>query len=153
MKRDSGDIKTLAKSFWAKVNVTGPKSCWIWTASKTQQGYGRIGNLRAHRLSWMLKYGSIPKGLDCCHTCDNEACVNPVHLFIGTRSDNVNDSVAKGRWNRPLGEKHPFAKLIPLQVLEIRQSSLSQRRLASKFNVSRAVIRQVLDNRAWKWVT
>jgi len=69
-------------------------------------GYGRftIGKriFGAHRLSYMLAYGSIPDGLFVCHRCDNPPCVRPEHLFLGTPIDNIKDSLAKGR---PFGKR------------------------------------------------
>ncbi len=157
MRRPRGlGRKSLLERFWAKVDKSDPLGCWLWLGARAGTGcYGVIWDgrqKRAHRVIWEMVNGPIPIGFEICHHCDNASCVNPAHLFCGTRSDNINDCVKKGRFNRPLGEKHPFAKLIPIQVLEIRQSLLSQRSLANSFGVSRAVIRQVLDKRAWKWV-
>ncbi len=85
--------------FWSKVNKTD--NCWNWLACKTKDGYGRIfikdKVLLAHRVSWAIHDGQIPKGLQVLHRCDNPSCVNPAHLFLGTVSDNMRDSVAKGR--------------------------------------------------------
>ncbi len=157
MRRPRGlGIKSLSERFWTKVDKSDPLGCWIWLGGRAGTGnYGVIWDgrqKRAHRASWEMVNGPIPIGFQICHHCDNPSCVNPAHLFCGTRSDNANDSVSKGRWNRPLGENHHLAKLIPIQVLEIRQRLLSVNRLANKFGVSRSVIRQVLDNKAWKWV-
>ena len=94
-------IMNVKERFWKKVNKT--ETCWLWTAA-TRAGYGafKIGKKieGAHRVAYKLFNGDIGDKL-VCHSCDNKLCVNPEHLFIGTYSDNLNDSYDKGRkiWN------------------------------------------------------
>ena len=91
-----------------------------------------------------------PTGFNVCHHCDNRFCVNPAHLFLGTQSDNINDSVDKGRWYIPIGEKNGRAKLTYTQVEEIRSSALSMAKLAVKYGVSRWTIWNIRKNVSWK---
>jgi hypothetical protein len=75
--------------------------CWNWTGALSDKGYGRFmldgRNSHAHRVAYMLWVGEIPEGLSVCHKCDNPRCVRPQHLFVGSNSDNQQDSVSKGR--------------------------------------------------------
>ena len=93
--------------FEAKVSRCPISGCHLWTAAVDQRGYGRFGfrphgekNYRAvaaSRVAWELYVGPVPKGMEVCHHCENPACVNPEHLFLGTHKDNMNDRDRKGR--------------------------------------------------------
>lgn len=87
--------------FWVKVERGGEDACWQWLARKHEGGYGDFrlggGHVRAHRFSYELAHGAIPKGMFVLHRCDNPGCVNPSHLFLGTFEDNSSDMVSKGR--------------------------------------------------------
>ena len=113
--------KTLEEFFWAR--VVKSDNCWEWTGKKQSSGHGQVilhrgaKQLGAHRVSWEIHNGSIPKGMYVCHKCDNPSCMNPDHLFIGTNLDNIKDMWAKGRGKPPPDVKssrtecpkgHPF---------------------------------------------
>lgn len=148
-----------AERFWAKVNKAS--ECWVWTGSLKRNGYGSLSVANhkkyAHRISWELAHGKIPDGLKVLHHCDNRACVNPGHLFLGTDADNAHDRMSKGRpqgrqkypQRYPYGSRVPTAKLTEAQVEEIRsryriaQTSLS--RLAYKYGTSISTIKRIID--------
>ena len=130
-----------------------PKAgCWEWTAAKSKGGYGQIrsrhGLHYAHRTSFELHFGPIPAGMFVCHRCDNRACINPEHLFVGTNAENVADKVAKGR--QPRGSNQSGAKLNEADVLAIRAASgVRQRDLAARYNVDQGLISQIRAGKKW----
>jgi len=145
--------------FWAKVDKT--KTCWLWTATSDSHGYGKlqVGTFKkprltsAHRFSYELEYGPLPKGKHVLHHCDVKLCVRPDHLFSGTSQDNMSDKVAKGRQTR--GENHPFAKLTSQQVREIRSLGdiAAPGKLAKRYGVSYFTIRNVLTGKTYQDVS
>ena len=115
------------QEFWQNVDRRGPDDCWLWLGKLTDDGYGSFtATLRgkqvwkAHRYSWLLNVGEIPGKRLVCHSCDNPACVNPDHLWLGTHKQNQLDMQIKGRQVR--GRKHGSVKLTEEQVLEAYHS-------------------------------
>lgn len=142
----------VAKRFWPKVNKRGRKQCWLWQAGKNKRGYGQIKINRkqcgAHRVLWEMLHGPIADGLEVCHTCDIPACVNPNHLFLGTRDDNMRDRDNKGRTLSR--EHHPMSKLTEVDVRWIRSSLLPHKVVAKQFGVSDVLIGKIRRNELWK---
>lgn len=104
--------------FWSYIEKLGPTDCWLWTGSKTADGYGhhtirngrKFFGMRVHRVAWFLTHGQIPDGMNVLHKCDVRACANPAHLFLGTCKDNSEDMVNKGRQSS--GDAH-YARTQP----------------------------------------
>ena len=162
------------KRFWSKVDKTSnPNGCWEWTASITR-GYGRFSlthskPIQAHRYSWIIHFGNIPDNLCVLHKCDNQLCVNPDHLFLGTHKDNTQDMIKKQR--HQFGNNH-YYKRIPNkilkgcqigtsiftneQILEIRQKYIpykySAPMLAKEYRVHLRTITRILRHETWKHI-
>lgn len=166
-KRGPGNYPqpSAVERFWASVTPAGKHSCWIWHGTLHKDtGYGRLcvdnKDMGAHRFSYELHYGPILlTDLFVCHTCDNPACVNPSHLFLGTQKDNLRDMISKGRYYsgpRIWGEKHPRHRFTENDVLEIRRlltlQTLSRSRIAAMYQVSHAAIYSIWKRRTWKHI-
>lgn len=159
---------SLKLRFWRKVDKNGSKykklgRCWNWTGGKIPSGYGRTFFKRrceyAHRVSWYLHYRVMPT---CCvlHHCDNPACVNPNHLFLGTMKDNMLDRDSKGRTHHPpseiwQGEKSPAAKLTTELVLLIRKipKYVSHASIARELSVSGGAISLIRRRMTWTHIS
>jgi hypothetical protein len=107
-----GPVERIGEAFWKRVERTD--ACWFWTG-KVHQGYGKFHvthkrAVLAHRLSWELTNGPIPKKLFVCHKCDVRGCVRPDHLFLGDAFDNAGDMVLKGYTSHANSEKVIFTR-------------------------------------------
>jgi hypothetical protein len=81
------------------------------------------------------------------HRCDNRACCNPAHLYIGTHHDNMRDRVARDRYQR--GPRHYLAKLTWDDVARIRGSTLTDSTLARIFGVKHTTIHDARHGRTY----
>lgn len=145
------EANSLIERFHAKHTVpedAKADSCWAWTGSRIQGGYGMIlaenGNELAHRVSYRMYVGDIPEGLFVCHKCDNRWCVNPDHLFAGTHAENMADMTAKGRQGKKLN------RVTASEIRKaIRAGHESQRSIARKFGVSPQLVTLIKQGRVW----
>lgn len=122
--------------------VRGPE-CWSWTGGINNRGYGRLGNIYAHRVSYERTFGPIPAGLHVLHRCDNPPCTNPSHLMIGTHADNMADMSRKGR---AAGR----SKLTEAQIEEMRRAKAageSSKAIGLRLGISANYVNQLIAGR------
>jgi len=125
----------------------GPNGYGTWPANKTS---GRQSATGAHRAAYELLKGSITDSV--LHLCGNRRCVNPDHLYDGSRSQNYQDSVRDGTASR--GSVHPGSKLKEAEVLAIYSDrSTPVKDLADAYGVSRQIITDIHKGRKWAWLT
>jgi len=148
---------TLEQRFWQKVRKTD--GCWNWTGRRQHNTwYGQLdvdgSPYGTHRLSWEIHNGPIPEGMSVLHECDNPACVNPNHLFLGTQMDNMIDMWSKNRGGTydKKGENHPMAKLHDGDVMVIRDLvdlGMKQSDVADFLDVSKSLVYQIVHRICW----
>jgi hypothetical protein len=167
----SGDIIR----FWRKVNISTRNECWIWNAARNRRGYGRFGfngkNWLAARFAYLISNKELPFGMCVLHRCDNPPCVNPRHLWIGTRADNNRDCAEKGRVSLvgaehvkhlrrihperfARGERAGAAKLSAVNIKEIRDryshGGVLQRELGEEYGVNQVTISAIVRSKSWR---
>jgi hypothetical protein len=143
---------SLEERFFEKVKKGD--GCWEWTANKNNKGYGMLGGpkkpdskgrlMLAHRVSYQLAHGDIPKGRWVLHRCDNAGCVNPEHLFLGDNTANVRDMHSKGRGWGGIGPDTAYA------ILWMRASGFSRKQVMAEYGVALDVVKHVTARRTWK---
>lgn len=147
--------KSLSERLLSSYVIDDATGCWNWTLQKDKKGYGRIGvngtPRGAHRISYELHCGLVPDEMHVLHRCDNPACINPEHLFIGTNAENMADRNAKGRQQR--GSKHGLAKLTEYDALAIRTATgITLRDLADTYGVCVATVKNIRSGKIWTHV-
>lgn len=160
MSRKRNGLPHTVEYFFNR-SIPEPNSgCWIWLNAVTRNGYGavRIENrtTRAHRLCYEVsRRVKLDRHIDVCHSCDVRCCVNPDHLFEGTRTDNMRDCANKGRIRIPgfKGEQAPASVLTESQVLAIRATSgKSQRSLGREYGVDKGTIACIIHRKTWRHI-
>lgn len=140
------DWMTKMKRFWDKVDVKNKDECWPWIGATNPAGYGKLhvdGKfIDAHRMAYHIHYDEHPGNLLVCHSCDNPTCVNPHHLWLGTYSDNIRDSISKGR-NRSKEVGVRLRKIKTHQVDDVLEMlrHMSLRAVSRHFKVSLPTVR------------
>jgi hypothetical protein len=151
-------MESLQERFERQYTPEPNSGCWLWAGfERSNQGYGGIqigGRAKfAHRVSWELHRGPIPDGLFVLHKCDVPSCVNPDHLFLGTKRDNAIDRHRKGRTKIPSnrGEINPQAKLTWDDVVRIRlDDNRPHREIAADYGVVASAIGFIKTYRNWR---
>lgn len=142
-----------------------PDGCWIWHGATTggTTPYGKLwlrgAYMKAHRASYVLHVGAIPDGMCVCHTCDTPLCVNPEHLFLGTKADNAADMLRKGRGghfkNPPRGNRRKDSKLTETIVADIRAryaNGESQSSIGRSYGIQQSTVHKVVHRIRWAHV-
>ena len=147
------------------IKIDTGTSCWEWQLGKYPNGYGQTKfngrGMGAHRLSFMLLsnpmgISTIPHEMCVLHSCDNPGCVNPTHLWLGSKQDNMTDKINKGRNRCPIGEDHGMSKLKEFDVMricEMLDDGYTQSYIASRFPVSCEMISRIKMGKAWTHLT
>ena len=126
-----------------RLYVPEPNSgCWLWVGPLFKSGYGVFGircvSVRAHRWAYEHFNGPLVPGLDVRHSCDTRSCVNPEHLLLGTRQQNMDDAVRRNRVAR--GFAKPNTIIAEADIPKIIADPRPHSCVASEYGVCRTTI-------------
>lgn len=148
--------KTVEERFRAKFIQRGPDECWEWTGAN-KGGYGQFfvspqrRNVPAQAFAVELATGvRCPPGREGCHTCDHPPCVNPAHVYYGTRQQNVDDMIERSRI--PVGEQRHNARFTAEQVLDMRVRFAAGENGASickEYGISGGRLSNIVNGKEW----
>lgn len=159
------DIEDVKNRIHDRVLIT-EQGCWEWRLKLRKNGYARVTYKRqswyAHRLSYLAFVGELKEGLDVCHKCDNRKCVNPEHLFQGTRLENMQDAKQKNRLST--GESH--SKLVRGElagasrlkdsdikaIFESKAGGTSGAEIARSYGVDKSTIHLIIKRKTWRHI-
>lgn len=162
---NQGKKISISRLFLRSVGPVTRTGCMPWTGTHAANGYGVFGTrfglsggkatrILAHRFAFEFAYGPIHDGMQVLHLCDRRNCVNPLHLAIGTQTENNADKVAKGRHCK--GEQCHFTKLTEAAVKDIRAryaaGQASQIQLAKEYGVGNTNISHIIRRLSWRHV-
>lgn len=151
--------------FYNYVCLPDENGCMNWKASRRDFGYGAFSlykgkSIKAHRFSWMIFNGDIPKGMHVLHHCDNPTCIAPNHLYLGTDKENARDRIKRNRHSPPpirCGEKNNKSVLTANQIIEIikliNDGDLNNSQIANLYHVTSRNIDFIQDEKTWKNLT
>ncbi len=150
--------------FYDKVLLPNENGCMEWQASKRDFGYGAFSlhggfPIKAHRYSYELFNGKIPKGMHVLHKCDNPPCVAPEHLYLGTDKENSSDRIKRNRHSPPpvrFGEKNNKSKLTDndvINILKLFNSGVSAYKVSKIYNMDKSTIQDIKSGKNWKHIS
>jgi hypothetical protein len=144
------------QKYWSKIQKQ-EQGCWIWNGALSDKGraHMRIGDkiYYASRIAYFLHHNVDPGSRFVLHDCDNGACVNPNHLFLGNDEDNMKDMVSKGRDRQPnnANENHGMCKYSNELVEQVRADyatgNYTQKQLASIYSMSQGNISMIINKK------
>jgi hypothetical protein len=129
--------------------------CWLWKGARHGNGYGSFrynGKIRrAHHVAFEIHKGPLPKlgnrssDLVVMHSCDNNMCVNPDHLSIGTKRKNTKDAMARSggsQWAAERKSRHKFSREL---AFELRQEGLGFKSIGRRLGVDPSSVKSALE--------
>lgn len=162
---DKSNFKEITKKRLQNTIELNENGCWIWKGYKCEPKKlygltsvaidGKKRKILAHRLSYLLWNGNIPKGLFVLHSCDTPLCINPEHLHLGTAKKNSDEMKERGREKKATGRSNSSTKLCENIVCEIRslyKKGMTQRQISEKYKICSSNVNSIIHYRTWKYV-
>ena len=136
-----------------KHSTKNENGCWIWNRGKGRDGYGRLKVNKiwhlAHRYSWEIYNHRSPSDMCVIHSCDNPACVNPDHLRLGTKSDNMQDCIKRCRRGKTGGHGKILTQDKANEIRQLNELGMPKRKIAKLFDIETSSVRGIIQRLYW----
>jgi hypothetical protein len=154
-------MKSYEPTFWRNVDVKEQNECWLWLISTASEGRAKVTvgsrhkkyTMASARYIYMITNNILLTSNQCvCHSCDNVLCVNPKHLWLGSKTDNNRDRAQKGRSVSLTGESNGNSKLEKKDAIRIKYGKESPKLLADLFNIHPSTVWLIRKGKLWPHV-
>ena len=157
-KRVPANLTPYERLDWFAAPKKEQNGCRLWLGRVNSDGYANFEikskYYSAARTALERKLGrKLKPKKEACHTCHVRSCVEPSHLYEGTRLSNMRDRVTAGRYaTQPKGSQQSNAKLTEADVKKIRRDTRYNYEIAADYGVSTPNIWKIKHRLNWTHV-
>jgi hypothetical protein len=147
------ELHIIATRFLTHVEKDSKSDCLLYLGAK-RRGYGAFRfndkTVQAHRASYLLFKGPIPKNKSVSRLCHNKECVKPSHLKLATHTEIIRRAFKEGKFNTSTADRTKQLKLDWAQADQIRNDPRNNcTAIAKDYGLSRSTVSDIRRGKTW----